>query len=342
MEDGRRPTPKPTWTEQAGTDTPKPQSATRPLSPGELEGMVPAADQIVKSAYGRTGVLPVRPLMSRGDRGTDALVIQKAAKEARVLNFVVDGIHWRAGFAPALSQTPIGRHLHEAQSPPEGLVKQAGGFELRPAPETFERVLRDIIPPPLLQEEERMFGHHRQLLGFRLYYIPQGQAALAGACVWYADTPTGKAHHLYLQTEIKRADPRILDEMNKTFAASAVVVEKKAAAPRAFDFWRELRDAQSEVRASLDESTLARNAEATRQRVSRLKNRTEESLYRNILTGLARLNALGTALFVTLPLWLTARGVKAASGGVIWLVAFVDRALARFGNGGEPPAPPPG
>ncbi|MEB3285410.1 MAG: hypothetical protein VKN33_09010 [Candidatus Sericytochromatia bacterium] len=334
MDEGRRQPAKSGRTERPN-DARVSGPPTRPLNTQDVDALVPAADAIVKSAYGRTGALPVRPLIDRGD--TDALVIQKAAKEARVLNFSVDGVHWRAGFALEVSQTPVGRHLSKDSLPTEA-EKSPTGFQIRPAPTTQEKVLRDIIPSMLLQEEERMFGRGREILGFYLYYIPHGTTAVAGACAFYRETPTGKAHSLYLQTEVKRADPRILDEMAKTFAASAVIVEERGEPRKNFNFWNELHDARSEVRATLKESSISRNADVVKQRVHHARNAAENRVYYALSDGLEMIANLVKVVFTEWPLRLLAGVLRVGSHLIIRAIRGVDRGLEKA-KGNEIPPP---
>jgi hypothetical protein len=343
VDDGRRPSddkPRPTWTSSIGPDrTLRPGPPTRPLDPEELDGLVPAADGIVTSAYGRTGVLPVRPLMQRGDGQTDALVIQRATREARVLNFTVDTIQWRAGFAPELGQTPVGRHV-KVLDPPPGASTDPTGFELRPGPTEHERVLRDIVPRPLLQQEEVMFGSGQAVTAFYLYYIPNGKTAVAGACVAYAASPLGKAHVLYLQTEIKKADPRILDEMAKTFAASAVALAAQAPGARPFDFWRELQEAQAEVRQTLQTSALGRNAGAVKERVSLAREAAEDRLYNVLIRTFDQVSTWVQALVIGLPLRLLAGAVRLGTATFVRLVRGLDRGASRLAPPRDEEQPP--
>jgi hypothetical protein len=343
VDDGRKAPddkPRPTWTGSSEMGSPlRPGPPTRPLSPDELDGLVPAADGVVNSAYGRTGVLPVRPLMQRGDGQTDALVIQRATREARVLNFTVDGIQWRAGFAPELSQTPVGRHV-KVFDPPPGSVTDPTGFELRPATTDHERVLRDIIPAPLLHQEEMMFGQGQAVSNFYLYYIPSGKTAVAGACVTYGSSALGKPHVLYLQTEIKKADPRILDEMAKTFGASAVALTARSPGTRPFDFWRELQEARAEVRQTLQTSALGRNAGVVKDRMAQARESAEDTLYNALLRTFDQLGTWLRAIFVRLPLRLVAGTVRIASTAFVGAVQRLDRGLARLATPSEDEQPP--
>jgi hypothetical protein len=326
MDDRRRKEkepPRPTWTERSVPEAVKP-GQTQPFDPEDFNALIPAADPVVQAAYGRTGTLPVRPIMNR-DGGTDALVIQKVAKQTRVLNFRVEGIHWRAGFAPEVGQTPLGQ-FHQDPHPPQREVQTGTGFVLRPVEPELELVLRDIVPPNLLKLEEDMFARQRQLAGAYLYFIPHATGAVAGMVAWYVQGQDTRAHLLYIQTEIKRADPRILDEMHKTFRASLVARAQVGNAPRPFDFWAEVRDATAQVESTLRNSSIGRG-EVSR-RVNDAREQAEDKLYRNISGGLGRLGSLGRTLFVRVPQVALAGSVKILSRGAVVVIRAVDRMVA--------------
>lgn len=320
--------PKPTWTERAVPETVKPTSVTRHLTDDDWNTLVPASDAIVNSAYGRTGILPVRPLMSRGDVAADSLVIQKSAKQARVLNFVVENIHWRGGFAPEIGQTPLNQYI-DGVAPPEVAVQGANGFVMRPASPEFDRVLRDIVPPALLRLEDEMFGRGREIGGFYLYFIPHATGAAAGAIAWYAPSATGKQHLLYLQTEVKRADARILDEMEKTFNASLVAVRSHGPIPRPFDFWEEIRDATAEVQASIKQSTWGRNAGGVREILDGARSQAENTLQHRLTGVYNRVARFTQVAFVRLPQFAVATMLRGISQAAVKIIQAVDRLLER-------------
>ncbi|MDB5101560.1 MAG: hypothetical protein JWM80_5981 [Cyanobacteria bacterium RYN_339] len=321
---GKEP-PKPTWTERSVPENVKPGPTNLPYDPENINVLIPAADTVVQAGYGRTGMLPVRPVMNRGDGGTDALVIQKVAKQTRVLNFRVEGIHWRAGFAPEVGQTPLAQYYQDAK-PPAREVQTGTGFVLRPVEPELEAVLRDIIPPNLLKLEEDMFGRKRSLGGAYLYFIPHAGGAAAGMVAWYIQAPDMRAHLVYIQTEIKKADPRILDEMHKTFRASLVARDQVGSTPRPFDFWTELRDATEQVESTLRQSSLG-NGEVAK-RVSDAREVAEDKLFRNINSGLGRLAKLGHTVFVRVPQLALAGSVKVLSRGAVVVIRAVDRLVA--------------
>lgn len=332
MDDGHPPPhkkepPKPTWTERAVPEVVKPGQPTRPLQDDDWNALVPAADPIVQAAYGRTGHLPVRPVMNRGEGAADALVIQRAAKQARVLAFEVEGIRWRAGFAPEIAQTPLNQYLR-VTVPPEQEFQAGNGFILRPVDGALDGVLRDIVPPPLLALAAEMFGRFRELGRTYLYFIPLADGATVGIVSWYLDMVGGKAHLLYLQTEVKRADPRILDEMLKTFRASLVSLQQEGPVSRPFDFWEEVQDATSQVETSLRNSAFGRNSGGVKGLVADARKSAENSLYRNITNAFVRAGDLARILFVRLPQLLLAGTVRIGSRLVVGIIEWVDRIVS--------------
>jgi hypothetical protein len=317
---------KPTWTERSVPEHVKPEAPPTAVNFEDVNALIPAADPVVQAAYKRTGMLPVRPIMNRGDSGSDALVIQKGAKQTRVLNFTVEGIHWRAGFSPEVAHTPLGQFVQD-QLPPEHEVLTGTGFVLRPIEAELEAVLRDIVPAPLLKLEDEMFSNKRQLGVAYLYFIPHSSGATAGIVAWYVLTGNTRAHLLYLQTEIKRADVRILDEMLKTFRASLVARHSSDPAPRAFDFWGELAEAGERVEESYRNSALGRGEVG--QRVTDVREHAEERLYNNLNSGFGRLGVWAKTLFVRVPQLVIAGTIRLLSRGAVVVIRFVDRLLAR-------------
>jgi hypothetical protein len=313
---------KPTWTERSIPENVKPEPPPQPVDFDDVNALIPAADPVVQAAYKRTGMLPVRPIMNRGNSGTDALVIQKGAKQTRVLNFMVEGIHWRAGFSPEVGHTPLGQFVQD-QLPPEHEVLTGTGFVLRPIEAELEAVLRDIVPAPLLKLEEEMFGNKRQLGMSYLYFVPHASGATAGIVAWYVLSGNTRAHLLYLQTEIKRADPRILDEMLKTFRASYVARQSTGPTPRAFDFWGELAEAGERVEQSYRNSSLGRGEVA--QRVTDVREHAEERIYNQLNNGFGQVGVWAKTLFVRVPQVFVASSIKLLSRGAVIIIRLIDK-----------------
>lgn len=329
MDDPQPPNKKknqPTWTERALPEPVRP-GKTRPLTPDEFNELVPAADPIVMAAYGRTGALPVRPIMNRGDQAADALVIQRGAKQTRVLAFEVEGVHWRAGFAPEVGATPLSQYIPDGQ-PPRQVLQMGNGFLLRPVEPELELVLRDLVPAKLLQVGEEMYGRQRQLSGMYLYFIPQPKGASIGILAWYQATTLGKPHLLYLQTDIKKGDPRVVDDMHRTFKASLVARRQQGEIARPFDFWQELQLASSQVESTLKNSTLARNSADVKGRVSAAGKQAENQLYQGINAAAMSIGGLLTWLFVKVPQMAIAGLVRGVSVLIVAVIRFADGMLA--------------
>ena len=326
MDDPRQPPKKknqPTWTERAVPETFRP-GQTRPLTPEEADALVPAADPIVKAAYGRTGALPVRPVMNRGDVVADALVIQKGARQTRVLGFEVEGVHWRAGFAPDVGATPIKQYVSPG-APPTQEVAAGNGFLLRPVEPELEVVLRDLVPSKLLAVGEEMFGRVRELGGLYLYYIPQPVGATIGIVAWYLASPMSRTHVLYLQTDIKKGDPRVIGDMHKTFRASLVARQQHGPTPQPVDFWHELQVATAQVEATFKNSSLVRNSADVKGRVSAVRQQAENGLYVGISRGIDSLGAVLGFLVIQLPQLLMAGLIRGLSRALIAVIQAADR-----------------
>lgn len=316
---------KPSWTERSVPEPVRP-GQTRPLNPDE-EALVPAADPIVQAAYKRTGTSQIRPLMDREGQ-TDALVIQKTAKQVRVINYDVVGVHWRAGFAPEVGQTPLSQYV-PANVPPDKEMQAGNGFILRPVETHLEDVLRELIPANFLQLEEEMFGRLRELGGVYMYFIPQPKGALVGIVCWYLTGPAAKTHLLYLQTEVQKADARILDEMHKSFKASHAARTSHGPAPRPLDFWQEIQLATTQVEATIKNSSFSKNSAEVKDKVRAARFQAESTMHRSLDSGLARLASGLRFTFIQLPQILLAGLVRAGAAGIIAAVKGLDRAVAK-------------
>lgn len=317
---------KPAWTERSVPETYRP-GPTRPLSADD-DGLVPAADPIVHAAYKRTGALPVRPVMNRGDVNNDALVIQRVAKEVRVLAFEIDGVHWRAGFAPEVGQTPLSQYVVSA-SPPESEIQAGNGFVLRPVEAELELVLRELIPTKLRSVEETMFGRGRDLGGLYLYFAPQPGGATVGMVAWYLPTATARTHLLYLQTEVKKADARLLEEMHKTFRASHAARERHGDDAAVLDFWQELQLATTQVEATIRNSAFGRNSAEMRGMVRAAREQAEDGLDRGLRRVFRMIGEATRFAVVALPQVVLAQVVRGGSRLIIGAIRALDRLLSR-------------
>jgi hypothetical protein len=250
-----------------------PKSVTRPIDPEELYDLtIGPGDSAVQAAYARTSrgtqfLGGNRNTASVGD-ANDALMIQKRAKWSRTLTFTVQGIMWRAGFAPDMAQTPLGQNTPFRTMGPEETVSPAGAI-LRPCKAEFELVFRELIPRALLEQCDHMYGMVRKLEHVAFYYFPAGSGATAGILATYADLPSSRGHVLYLQTNIKNASPTVLEQIQKTFGEAVPRAVEAAKEVKAGDFWQELDKSVYQVRATLKNSKLAGGTQAATKTMQR-------------------------------------------------------------------------
>jgi hypothetical protein len=302
--------PRSGWMDRAVPEVVRPDATTP--EKGAWDAPVPASDPVVRAAYSRTGALPsldARPATP----GTDALVIHRNHRQARAINFEVEGIHWRAGFAPDTAQSPLNPH-YLAATPPENNVSTSTGVLLQPVEAALESVLRDLVPPALLSLADNIFGPKRMLGRCVLYYIPTGPGAQVGMIAWYIETPIAKGHLLFLQTNIKKANPAIMAQMHQTFQASLKARGAAPTTPGSFDFWRELSDASRQIEFSLRHAGWDQNE--FKQAIQSSRSAAEARLYDSLLQ-------VGRLLYDLLETLL----IKWPQRLIVWLVITTSRAL---------------
>ncbi|MEB3236086.1 MAG: hypothetical protein VKO64_00480 [Candidatus Sericytochromatia bacterium] len=247
----------------------QPQQLTRPINPDNVgDARIGPGDSVVQAAYARTqagtsDLMPgPRTPPEIGDR-TDALMLRKTAKWARSITFTVQGITWRAGFAPDLVMTPVGQATPFRQLAEQEAHAPTGAI-LRPVGLDHELVFRALVPPHLLEQAAQMFGEPPRLERIALYYFPSGEGATAGIVASYGLQATSRPHVLYLQTSIRQPSPTVLDQIAKTFEAAIPRAREAAARPATGTFGEELGKAMTRVEASLRNSGMARRARAAR------------------------------------------------------------------------------
>lgn len=328
--------PKAPWPGAALPEAVKPGPIASPEEgPEAYDRLVPAADAIVAAAYGRTREGWSRTPKRRSHSG-DVLELAPGDQRARALDFRVEGIAWRAGASPNLGQCPPGLVLGLV-APPNAPVLGAMGAELRPVEAELVAVLRDLVPPNLLAACESSFGRAKGTVHAALYYLPQDKRAIAGMLAWYEGGPAGpKPHVIYLQTEVQRADARILDEMHATFRASLIARAQYAEAPRPFDFWEEVEEATAEVGASWRATWLDGPVPALAGQAKGVWAQAERLLER--VLGQAAEPTLARVRFATveLPQRALAWAVRRVARGLVWALDALRR---RFPEG--PAEPPP-
>lgn len=245
---------------------------TRPIDPDEVYDMqLGPGDSVVQAAYNRTSrhTTFLGPVGGAGaGEGTDALMLRKVAKRSRSLTFTVQGILWRAGFAPDLDQTPLGQGSPFRRILDTETVAPSGAI-LRPVDFSYEMVFRELIPRPLLDQCDQMYGMVRRIERIAFYYFPAGEGATAGVIAQYAEQPASRTHVLYLQTNIKNASPTVLDQIQKTFEAAVPRAVEAAKEATPGDFWQELDRSMYQVTATFKNSVLGGSTRAATTSIQR-------------------------------------------------------------------------
>ncbi len=314
---------------QAAQESPTPVTPEPVPMPRTVEELLDhtmaPGDPYVQAAFDRASKTTA-PLggASVGTEGPDSLLVQRRTRRSRVMSFEVHGIVWKAGFTKDLSQTPLGSALglHEL---PKG-DWSSGGHVIRTIDPALEAVLHELPPAALLDASEVMYGRSRVLQQLALYYMPREGTALAGAIAIYGDGPTSRRHCLFLQTAIKRADPRVLDQMLATFQAALPIQQAEPSAGPPPDFWRELERSWFEVKATYRTSALGQGSEKVKQQVTQGLGQTTRQIDRAIVamdragTRLVRAN-LGTRILIGLT-----QGITGSLNGFIRLT---DSLLGR-------------
>lgn len=301
---------------------------TGPINPDDLYDMqLGPGDPYVRAAFNRIQRQNAGGSAALRDTdGTDSLMIAKTAKRARALNFTVQGIVWKAGFAKQLEQTPLGQATRWVVLPPQP-VSEPGGAILRYVDASIESVFRELIPPALLDAADRMYGMVRKLSQIAIFYFPRDEGATAGVIAHYGDAPAARSHYLYLQTNIKKADPAVLDQILMTFQMAVPKAEAQSQKPKPVDFWQEFERSLYQIRATYQTSALHQNSAKAKAQAKQGLKKAGDQLER-ALSFFDRLE--GAVLWVaSLPV----RALIAITRGVtrllVGLIQASDRVLRR-------------
>lgn len=305
-----------------------PAPRTGPINPDDLYDMqLGPGDPYVRAAFERIGKQrPGGSAALRDMDGNDSLMLAKTARRSRAMNFTVQGIVWKAGFAKELEQTPLGQATRWKVLPPQA-VSEPGGAILRMADPSIEKVFRELIPVELLDAGDRMYGIVRKLSQLTLFYFPRDEGATAGVMAHYGDGPAARSHYLYLQTNIKKADPAVLDQILMTFQLAVPKAEEQGQKPRPVDFWQEFERSLYQIRATYQTSALHQNsAKAKAQATQTLKvagDRLEKAL-----SVFDRLEA-GIIWLASLPVRLLIGLVRGATRLMVGVIQASDRIFRR-------------
>lgn len=315
-------------------DSPRPAlppAPPLPANPHDLEDLQLApGDPFVKAAYNRVGKSTAQLSGSLGAAvrdvdGTDALMIQKMARRSRVLSFQVQGIVWKAGFCKELNQSPPGSALRMNQLPPGDVQHQ--GVVLRRVDATLEMVFRELIPGPLMEAADRMYGLTRVVNEVCMYFVPRDEGALAGIVAHYGDSPTSRSHYMYLQTSIRRADPAVLDQMLATFQQALPRAQEDAKETSQADFWHELERSLYQVKATYRASALHENSEKVKTQLTSGLAKTGAGVDK----AFGAVDKAGERLewLVNLPVRGLIRLMQGMTNGMVALIRMSDRFMGR-------------
>jgi hypothetical protein len=283
---------------------------TGPINPDDLYDLqLGPGDPYVRAAFNRISRQnPGGTAALRDTDGTDSLMIAKTAKRSRAMNFTVQGIVWKAGFAKELEQTPLGQASRWKVLPPQA-VSEPGGAILRHVDASVEQVFRELIPPALLDAGDRMYGIVRKLIQISIFYFPRDEGATAGVIAHYGDGPAARRHYLYLQTNIKKADPAVLDQILQTFQMAVPKAEAQGQQPKPVDFWQEFERSMYQIRATYQTSALHQNSAKAKAQATR------------------SLKVAGDRLESALSVF------DRIEQGILWLAALPARGLIGFTRG---------
>lgn len=305
-----------------------PAPRTGPINPDDLYDMqLGPGDPYVRAAFSRIQRQnPGGSAALRDTDGTDALMIAKSAKRSRSLNFTVQGIVWKAGFAKELEQTPLGQATRWKVLPPQNFSEPNLAI-LRYVDTGIEQVFRELIPPALLDAADRMYGLIRKLNQISIFYFPRDEGATAGVIAHYGDAPAARSHYLYLQTNIKKADPAVLDQILMTFQMAIPKAEAQGQKPKPVDFWQEFERSLYQIRATYQTSALHQNSVKAKAQATQSLKKAGDRL-ENALSVVDRLEAF-IIWFASLPVRGLIALTRGLTGFLVGLIQATDRLFRR-------------
>ncbi|MBO9540069.1 hypothetical protein J7643_05680 [bacterium] len=308
-----------------------PPTAKLPANPHDLADMQLApGDPYIQAAYQRVNKTTAQLNNALGPavreaEGNDALMIQKLAKRSRVVTFNVQGIVWKAGFCKELSQSPVGVAFNFPMLPMQEVAH--GGAMLRPVDPSMELIFRDLIPRALMEADEKMYGMTRLLVAIAMYFVPREDGAVCGIIAQYGDSPTSRSHYMFLQTAIRKADPRVLDQMLQTFQAALPRVQESLSQPRSGDFWQELERSLYQVRATYRTSALHEQSSKVKSQLTTRLQQTGDGVEK----ALGAVDQAGAKLewLLNLPLKGLLFVLQGVSNGLVGAIRLLDRMMRR-------------
>lgn len=200
------------------------------------ETMIAPSRNIIGSAYRDTAQKDAQPSfrpIAESNSGDDTLALQSTDdRNVQTVSFKVKGIQWRAGFADALTNTPLGHAIHPNPLPgfkdqiPESLRKS--GIVIRPVNPRLRTVLNQLLPPDFRKKVSRQRKKTDRLRLLAIFYLPGTPSSHVGFIHEFTGSKSNFKFYLYIQTSVGKAPVAILDEVLKTLEGGLPDGEKSS------------------------------------------------------------------------------------------------------------------
>ena len=200
------------------------------------ETVIAPSRNVIGTAYRDTAQKDSQPSfrsVAESNSGDDTLALQSADdRNVQTVSFKVKGIQWRAGFADALTNTPLGHAIHPNPLPgfkeqiPESLRKS--GIVIRPVTPRLRTVLNQLLPPDFRKKVSRQRKKTDRLRLLAIFYLPGTPSSHVGFIHEFVGSKSNFKFYLYIQTSVGKAPVAILDEVLKTLEAGLPEGEKSS------------------------------------------------------------------------------------------------------------------
>ncbi len=198
------------------------------------EIVIAPSRNVIGTAYRDTAQKDGQPSfrsVAESNSGDDTLALQSTDdRNVQTVSFKVKGIQWRAGFADALTNTPLGHSIHPNPLPgykdqiPESLRKS--GIVIRPVNPRLRTVLNQLLPPDFRKKVSRQRKKTDRLRLLAIFYLPGTPSSHVGFIHEFVGSKNNFKFYLYIQTSVGKAPVAILDEVLKTLEAGLPEGEK--------------------------------------------------------------------------------------------------------------------
>lgn len=198
------------------------------------ETLIAPSRNFIGTAYRDTAKPEQQPSfrpVAESNAGDDVLSLQSSDnRQVQTVSFKVKGIQWRAGFADALANTPLGHAIHPNPLPsykediPETLKK--AGIVIRPVNPRLRVVLNQLLPPDFRKKVSQQRRKTDRLKLLAIFYLPGTPSSHVGFIHEFIGSKSNYRFYLYIQTSVGKAPVAILDEVLKTLEAGLPEGEK--------------------------------------------------------------------------------------------------------------------